>query len=113
MEIHRRHPVARVLILTALFLPSPAAAQARGQAAIPAADSAQAVATACAVVQALRPAAERYRCVVERYRELPAEYVVRVRELAPPGAPPLEFRFSDVHLSRTQPSVLVTRIPDL
>jgi hypothetical protein len=96
-----------------LLVPDLAAAQGKSPAAVLVADSAHAVATACAVVQGLRPAAERYRCRMEHYMETPTEYVVRVREEAPPGAAPLVFGQSEVRLQKTEHSVIVTRIPEL
>jgi hypothetical protein len=103
-----------MLVFTALLLPLPAAAQAPARAAArPVADSAQAVVTACAVVQAIRPLVERGGCRVERYRETRTEYILRVREQAPPGAAPLHFAESEVRFSKTEPSVTVTRVPEL
>jgi hypothetical protein len=105
---------APTLVVTALLLPSPAAGQAQAPtAANPVADSAQAMVTACAVVQAIRPLVERGRCRVERYRETRTEYILRVHEQAPPGAAPLDFGESEVRFSKTEPSVTVTRVPEL
>jgi hypothetical protein len=108
------YPKAPILVFTALLSPVPAAGQAQAPAAArPVADSAQAVVTACAVVQALRPLVERGRCRVARYRETRTEYILRVREQAPPGAAPLDFGESEVRFSKTEPSVTVTRVPEL
>ena len=97
---------ARILVFTALLLlPSTAAGQAQAPAvAKPVADSAQAVVTACAVVQALRPMAERGRCRVERDGETPTEYILRVQEQARPDAAPIDFGASEVRFSKTEPS---------
>jgi hypothetical protein len=100
------------LVAVVFLVATSAAAQAPPATAPPIADSAQAVATACAVAQALRGAADRYRCRVERYAETPTEYIIRVREETPPGAPPLEFSQSDVRLQKTERSVLVSRVPE-
>jgi hypothetical protein len=80
---------------------------------VPIADSAQAVAIACQVVLALRSPRKRYPCEVERYRESSTGFIIRVHERAPAGAPPLEFSRSEVRLSKTEPSVIVTREPEL
>jgi hypothetical protein len=105
---------ARLLVLLALLFPGSAAAQRPGPQGVPAADSAEAVATACAVVLALRPpAARQYRCALEGYQESETEYVIRVRERAPRGAAALPSPRSEVRLSKREPSVLVTREPEL
>ena len=74
------------------------------------ADSAQAVVTACAVVQALRPMAERGRCRVERYGETPTGYILRVHEQARTDAAPFDFGESEVRFNKTAPSVTITRV---
>jgi hypothetical protein len=103
-----------MIVFTALLLPVPAAAQARAPAAArPVADSAQAVTTACAVVQAIRPLLERGGCRVECYRETRTEYIVRVREQVPSDAAPLPLAESEVRFSKTEASVTVTRVPEL
>lgn len=108
------HAIGAALAAIALLAPASVAAQETSPATAPRiADSAQAVATACAVAQSLRPAAERYRCQVERYAETPTEYVVWVREEPAPGAPPLVFSRSKVRLNKTEPSIVVTRAPEL
>jgi hypothetical protein len=104
---------ARILAFITLLLPLPSVARAQAAAAVPIADSAHAVAIACAVVLALRPPAKRYRCQVERYQETPTGYVIRVHEQVPRGAAPLVFERSEVLLSKTEPSVVVTRAPEL
>jgi hypothetical protein len=97
-----------------LHLPHPAVAQVEPPVtAARIADSAGAVTAACGVVQALRPEKERYRCRVESYEETATEYVVRVREQAPPGAATLVFGQSEVHFPKAERSVVVTRVPDL
>ena len=78
----------------------------------PIADSTEAVATACAVVLALRPPRQRYRCEVEAYQETPTEFVVRLQEQVPEGAPPLVFARSVVRFSKAEPSVTVRRVPE-
>lgn len=95
------------------LLPS-ASAQARASfAPNRPADSLYAAATACEVVQDLRPETERHGCVVEAFQETPTEYILRVRELAPPGARPLVFACSEVRLHKTDGSVIVKRVPEL
>jgi hypothetical protein len=118
MNVHRLRdrwltPIGPALAAMVLLFPDVAAAQGKSPAAALVADSAHAVATACAVVQSMRPAAERYRCRMERYAETPTEYVIRVREEAPPGSAPLVFGQSEVRLSKSESSVIVTRIPEL
>jgi len=113
-----RQPPRRVvlaLVCALMLLPSVSTAQATPARPLPVTDSAHAVTTACAVVQAIRPAAQRgrCRCLVERYRETSTEYIVRVREQALSGAPRLDFEQSEVRLSKTEPSVTVTRVPEL
>ena len=108
------HPFAPILTFGALFLSAPAAAQERPRVAPrPVADSAHAVATACSVVGALRPGTERYRCRVESYAETSTEFVLRLREQAPSGGVPPVFAESEVRLNKSEPSVIVTRVPDL
>ncbi|HET6579035.1 MAG TPA: hypothetical protein VFG66_11955 [Gemmatimonadales bacterium] len=108
------HAIGAALTAVALLAPAPVAAQEPSPAAAPPiADSAQAVATACAVAQGLRPAAERYRCQVDRYAETSTEYIVWVREDPAPGASPLVFSRSEVRLNKTEPLVIVTRAPEL
>jgi hypothetical protein len=80
---------------------------------VPATDSTHAVATACAVVLALRSPADRHQCDVERYRETGTEFVIRVHEQAPRGTAPLPFPRSEVRLSKRAPNVVVTREPEL
>jgi hypothetical protein len=112
----RRHrPRGPALAGTVLLLTARSAwAQAApSTSAVPVVDSAQAVAVACAVVQGLRRAAERYRCRVERYAETSGEYVIRVREDAATGSAPLDLSHSEVRLSKTTPSVTVSRVPGL
>ena len=105
---------ASALAVVGFLIPASLAAQATpGAAAQPIADSAHAVAAACAVAQALRAAAERSRCQVDRYTETPTEYVVWVREAPAPGAPPLVFSRSEVRLNKTEPSLILTRVPEL
>jgi len=104
--------IGSALVALVVFVPA-SSAQAPHPAAPPIADSAQAVAVACAVAQSLRRAAERYRCRVERYAETSAGYIVRVVEDAAPGAPPLVFSHSEVRLDRRERSVIVTRSPEL
>lgn len=85
----------------------------RAQAVAPGrADSAQVIATACAIVLALRPVSERYDCHVVTYQETPAEYVVRLHEQPPAGTPRLVFDRSVVHLSKAEPSVTVRRVAE-
>ena len=120
MDIHRwkdrRQPVPSILailalgILTRLAL---AAAQAESPVPTPIADSAQAVAAACAIVLGLGPRRPLHRCLVTVYEETPTEFVVRVREEAAPGEPPIVFDRSEVRFSRTEQSVVVTREPEL
>ena len=98
-------------LLASLLVPVPALAQA--PTAMPLTDSAGAVAMACRVALALRPPAHRFRCNVERYQETVNEYVVRVHEQVPRGVPPLPFPRSEVRLSKREPSVTVTREPEL
>lgn len=111
------HPFAPLLTFGALLLSAPAAAQERPRAAPETvADSAHAVAIACSVVGALRPVTGRYRCRVESYAETSTEFVLRLREQAPSGAvPPVfaEFAEFEVRLHKSEPSVIVTRVPDL
>jgi hypothetical protein len=105
--------IGTALVAAVAFVPASSAQAAPARAAPPIADSAQAVAVACAVAQALRRAAERYRCRVERYAETPTEYIVRVIEDAAPGAPPLMLSRSEVRLEKRERSVIVTRAPEL
>jgi hypothetical protein len=100
------HSVAALLLL----LPARADAQATPMPHVR--DSARAVTTACQVVQALRPPADRHHCRVESFRDMPTEYVVRVREHAPPNTKPLAFNRSEVRLAKAERSVIVTRVPD-
>ena len=76
------------------------------------ADSAQVITTACAIVLALRPVTQRSRCQVVTYQETPSEYIVRLHEQPPPGSSRLVFDRSVVHLSKAEPSVTVSRVPE-
>jgi hypothetical protein len=105
--------IGTALVAVVAFVPVSSAQAAPDPAAPPIADSAQAVAIACAVAQSLRRAAERYRCRVERYAETSTEYIVRVFEDAAPGAPPLVLNHSEVRLEKRERSVIVTRSPEL
>jgi hypothetical protein len=107
--------VTLVLAATALPLPASAIAQIKTPTSIPPSilDSASAVRTACALVQSLRLPGLKARCLVESYRETPTEYVVRVREQAPPGSPPLPFPYSEVRLKKTGNAATVIRTPGL
>jgi hypothetical protein len=107
-----RSPHAWLQSVTAslLLLPALAGAQATPMAHVR--DSARAVTTACEVVRALRPPADRHTCRVESFRDTPTEYVVRIREDAPPTAKPLAFKRSEVRLAKAERSVIVTRVPD-
>ena len=78
-----------------------------------AADSGRAVAAACKVVQSLREEPRRYRCYVEALKETATEYIVRVREVPRDGTLPPPLSRSTVQIRKTDPSVTVTRIPDL
>lgn len=99
------HSVAASLLL----LPASADAQATPLPHVR--DSARAVTTACEVVQALRPPADRHRCRIVSFRDTSTEYVVRVREDTPPNTKPLAFNRSEVRLAKTGRSVIVTRVP--
>jgi len=101
------------LLTLILFFAFPPRAVAQARAALPATDSASAVATACRVIVAIAPAARATRCVIERYRETATEYVIRLRELPAPGAKAPVFPRSEVRLSKREPSVTVTREPEL
>ena len=103
---------APLLALIPCFILPPSAA-AQTPTAIPATDSAGAVQVACRVVLSIPPATPAHRCVIERYRETAAEYVIRLRELPPPGGDAPVFPRSEVRLSKREPSVTVTRRPEL
>lgn len=120
MDIHRwkdrRQPGPSILAILALGIltrPALAAAQTKSPVSTPIADSAQAIAAACAIVLGLRPRRPLHRCAVTGYEEMPTEFVVRVREEAAPGEPPIVFDRSEVRFSRKERSVVVTREPEL
>ena len=95
-----------------LCLPTTLTAQDPGRIAVAFAfDSSWATGAACKVVLSLRQEPRRYRCYVESFKETPAEYVLRVREVPLDGALPPPFHRSTVRLQK--PSVTVTRVPDL
>lgn len=98
-------------LLSSLVLPPWLAAQT--PAPVPASDSVGAVAVACRVILAIPPANRAHRCVIERYRETATEYVIVLRELPPPGGQAPVFPRSEVRLSKREPSVTVTREPEL
>jgi hypothetical protein len=104
---------ASILALGSVILPAAAVAQTESPLPPPYADSTHAVAAACAVVLGLRPRRQGRRCVVEGYKETATAYVVRVREDVEPGEASLDFNRSEVRLSKTERSVVVTREPDL
>ena len=101
------------LLALIVYLALPPRAAAQGPATAPATDSVSAVATACRVVLAIPPATQANRCVIERYRETATEYVIQLRELPPPGGETPVFPRSEVRLSKREPSVTVTREPEL
>ena len=106
-------PPGFALVAATLFLTGPAAAQGKPPTALdPIADSAHAISIACAVVLALRPAKQRYPCQVVAYQETPKEFILRVREQPPAGAPRLVFEQSVVHFSKLEPLVTVSRVPE-
>ena len=103
-------------VLAALFLCPVSTLDAQDTArtaAVWAADSGRAVAAACKVVQSLREEPRRYRCYVEALKETATEYIVRVREVPRDGTLPPPLSRSTVQIRKTDPSVTVTRIPDL
>jgi hypothetical protein len=102
-------PVLGLAVCGILWLPGRLVAQAVAPGL---ADSAQVIATACAIVLALRPVTQRYRCQVVTYQETPTEYIVRLHEQPPPGLSRLMFDRSVVHLSKAEPSVTVSRVPE-
>ena len=101
-----------LLVFILWFAFSPAAV-GQEPATVAATDSASAVATACRILLAIPPSTPSNRCVVERYEETPTEYVLRIRELPPPGGKPSVFSRSEVRLSKQEPSVTVKREPGL
>jgi hypothetical protein len=117
MDAHRSSnrgsPILAVLAALILARPALAAAQIQAPVSPPVADSAQAVAAACAIVLGLRPRRPRPRCVVTGYEETATEFVVRVREEVAPGEAPPLFDRSDVRFSKKERSVVVTREPEL
>jgi hypothetical protein len=101
-------------IAVLLCLPTTLPAQDSGQPDMAfAADSSWATGAACKVVLSLRQEPRRYRCYVESFKETPTEYVIRVQEVSLDGARPPPFHRSTVRLQKTEPSVTVTRVPDL
>ena len=106
---HRRHALC---IAVPLCLPTTLPAQDPGRSAVALAfDTSWARSAACQAVLSLRQDPRRYRCYVESLQDTPAEYVVRVREVALDDAQPPPFHRSTVRLQK--PSVTVTRVPDL
>jgi hypothetical protein len=107
--------VPLVLVVIAVPLPVSAAAQIKtptsSQTSIR--DSASAVRTACAIMEALRLPDLKATCLFESYKETPTEYVVKVREQPPPGAPPLQFPHSEVRLDKMGHAATVTRTSGL
>lgn len=100
--------------LILLCLSSPVTAQDTAATAVAfAMDSSRAAAAACKVVQSLREEPRRHRCHVERFTETAAEYVIRVREVPRDGTRPPPFSRSTVQIRKTEPSVTVTRVPEL
>ncbi len=103
-----------ILAVLLLCLVTPVRAQGTVQSAAPfAIDSSRAAVAACKVVQSLRDDPRRYRCYVERFEESPTEYIIRVRELPREGTLRPPFTRSRVQIQKSQPSVTVTRVPEL
>ena len=75
-------------------------------------DSATALRLACELIQSLS-SAPGSKCQLERFRNAPTEYIVRVREVAPPNARAPDFPLSDVRLTKDGAHAVVERIPDL
>ena len=103
-------------VLAALFLCPVSTLDAQDTArtaAVWAADSGRAATAACKVAQSLREEPRRYRCYVEALKETATEYIVRVREVPRDGTLPPPLSRSTVQIRKTDPSVTVTRIPDL
>lgn len=103
-------------VLAALFLCPVSTLDAQDTArtaAVWAADSGRAAVAACKVAQSLREEPRRYRCYVEALKETATEYIVRVREVPRDGTLPPPLSRSTVQIRKTDPSVTVTRIPDL
>lgn len=107
-----RCPLTLAVLLLCLI--TPGSAQGAAETAAPfAMDSGRAAVAACKVVQSLRDDPRRYRCHVERFEETPTEYIIRVRELPREGTLRPLFTRSRVQIQKSQPSVTVTRVPDL
>jgi hypothetical protein len=89
-------------------------AQARGPApANRLRDSLTVARVACQVAQSVRSPLTHTHCFIERFRETPHEFVVRVREL--PDAPrnTLAFPRSEVRLRKDRGEAVLTRVPEL
>ena len=103
-----------ILAVLLLCLITPARAQDTVETAASfAIDRSRAAAAACKVVQSLRDNPRRYRCYVERFEETPTEFIIRVRELPREGTLPPPFTRSTVQIQKSEPSVTVTRVPEL
>jgi hypothetical protein len=75
-------------------------------------DSATALQLACELIQSLS-SAPGSECQLEQFRNAPTEYIVRVREVAPPNVQAPDFPLSDVRLTKDGAHAVVERIPDL
>lgn len=99
---HRTCPLA----VTTLLLAAPVQGQDT--------DSIRATATACEVVRSLRQEpAISYGCRIEGFEETATEFVLRIREVPPPGVRPPTFAQSTVRLRKRDRSATVIRVPEL
>jgi hypothetical protein len=90
-----------LIAIVVVVLPAAAAAQVPRSTGATIGDSTSAVRTACKIVQALRAESEHTQCRVESFRETSTDYIVRVRETAPPGSNALVFPHSEIRFQKS------------
>jgi hypothetical protein len=112
-------PRARAQLLILLLLPTITAPPSFAQASPPRPnalhfrDSTHIAAVACEVAAATRPTRTRARCRVEAFRETPAGFIVRLREIPLTPTTKLDFPRSEVRLQKDGTGAVLTRIPEL
>ena len=109
----RAHLLILLLIPTITAPPSFAQASPPPPKALHFRDSTHVAAVACEVAAATRPRSTRTRCHVETFRETPAEFIVRLREIPLAPTPELDFPRSEVRLQKDGTGAVLTRIPEL
>jgi hypothetical protein len=109
----RAHLLILLLISTSTAPPSFAQVSPPHPKALHFRDSTHVVAVACEVAAATRPKSTRTRCRVEAFRETPAEFIVRLREIPLTPTTKLDFPRSEVRLPKDGTGAVLTRIPEL